>query len=80
MCNILNINTEALSDKYMGLPAIVGADMSDCFMHFMERVIQMFKGWKKYYTLVAKRYTFEGCCPSYSYICHVSFSLAQEGM
>jgi hypothetical protein len=29
ICNILNINTEALSDKYLGLPALVGADRSE---------------------------------------------------
>jgi hypothetical protein len=45
MCNILDINTEALSDKYLGLPALVGADRSDCFMHFVERVLQRLKGW-----------------------------------
>jgi hypothetical protein len=45
MCNILDINTEALSDKYLGLPALVGADRSDRFMHFVERVLQRLKGW-----------------------------------
>jgi hypothetical protein len=29
ICNTLNINTEAISDKYLGLPALVGADRSD---------------------------------------------------
>jgi hypothetical protein len=29
--NILDINTEFLSFKYLGLLAIVGADRSDCF-------------------------------------------------
>jgi hypothetical protein len=47
ICNILNINTEALSDKYLGLPALVGADRSDCFMHFVERILQRIKGWKE---------------------------------
>jgi hypothetical protein len=37
MCNTLNINTKAISDKYLGLPAMVGADRSDCFQHFVER-------------------------------------------
>jgi hypothetical protein len=45
ICNTLNIDTEALSDKYLGLPALVGADRSDCFMHFVERVMQRIKGW-----------------------------------
>jgi hypothetical protein len=47
MCNVLNINTEALSDKYLGLPTIVGADRSDCFLHFVERVLERIKGWKE---------------------------------
>jgi hypothetical protein len=47
ICNILNINTEALSDKYLGLPALVGIDRSDCFMHLVERIIQLIKGWKE---------------------------------
>jgi hypothetical protein len=47
ICNTLNINTEAISDKYLGLPAIVGVDRSDCFMHFVERVIMRIKGWKE---------------------------------
>jgi hypothetical protein len=47
ICNTLNINTEALSDKYLGLPALVGADRSDCFLHLVERVLQLIKGWKE---------------------------------
>jgi hypothetical protein len=47
VCNTLHINTEALSDKYLGLPALVGADRSDCFLHFIERIIQRIKGWKE---------------------------------
>ena len=38
ICEILHIDTEALSDKYLGLPALVGADRSDCFRHFVERI------------------------------------------
>jgi hypothetical protein len=45
MCNTLDINTEALYDNYLGLPALVGADQSDCFIHFVERVMQRMKGW-----------------------------------
>jgi hypothetical protein len=47
MCNTLNINTEEISDKYLGLPAMVGADRSDCFLHFVDRILQRIKGWKK---------------------------------
>ena len=42
---ILHIDTEALSDKYLGLPAIVGADKSDCFRHFVERIKERLLGW-----------------------------------
>jgi hypothetical protein len=31
ICGVLNIMTEALSDKYLGLPASIGAEKSDCF-------------------------------------------------
>ena len=43
----LFISTEALSDKYLGLPAIVGADRSDCFEDFIERIIMRINGWKE---------------------------------
>jgi hypothetical protein len=46
ICEALHIDTEALSDKYLGLPALVGADRSDCFQHFIERIIQRINGWK----------------------------------
>ena len=44
---MLNILTEALSDKYLGLPTIVGVDRSDCFQHLVDRVCQRLKGWKE---------------------------------
>jgi hypothetical protein len=47
ICQILHIDTEAISDKYLGLPALVGADKSDCFEHFIERIIQRINGWKE---------------------------------
>lgn len=31
--NELHIDNEDLSDKYLGLPALVGADRSDCYKH-----------------------------------------------
>ena len=39
VCTELNIMTEALSDKYLGLPALVGVDRSDSFIHLLERII-----------------------------------------
>jgi hypothetical protein len=44
ICETLHIDTEALSDKYLGLPALVGADRSDSFEHFIERIIQRING------------------------------------
>ena len=34
VCEAPNIMTESLNDKYLGLPAMVGADRSDCFQSF----------------------------------------------
>ena len=45
ICQELHIDTEALSDKYLGLPAMVGADRSDCFRHFYERIKERLQGW-----------------------------------
>jgi hypothetical protein len=45
ICTTLDIDTEAISDKYLGLPALVGADRSGCFMHFVERIMQRINGW-----------------------------------
>jgi hypothetical protein len=46
ICEALHITTEAISDKYLGLPTLVGADQSDSFEHFIERIIQRINGWK----------------------------------
>jgi hypothetical protein len=53
ICEALHIETEALSDKYLGLLAIVGAERSDCFIHFVERIIQRINGWKEKYLSIA---------------------------
>jgi hypothetical protein len=47
ICEALYTETEAHSDKYLGLPVLVGADRSDCFLHFVEKIIQRFNGWKE---------------------------------
>lgn len=31
ICSALNILTEAITDKYLGMPAQVGVQKSDCF-------------------------------------------------
>jgi len=47
VCETLNIMTESLNDKYLGLPAMVGIDRSDCFQHLIDRVRAKTKGWKE---------------------------------
>ena len=47
VCETLNVMTESLNDKYLGLPALVGADRSDCFWHLVERVRARIGGWKE---------------------------------
>jgi hypothetical protein len=47
ICEALHIDTEALSDKYLGLSAFVGIDRSDSFKSLIERIKQMINGWKE---------------------------------
>ena len=47
ICTELNIMSEALSDKYLGLPAMVGVDRSDNFLYLVERVINRVQGWRE---------------------------------
>jgi hypothetical protein len=47
LCTTLNIMTEALSDKYLGLPANVGLDKTDCFQFLIERIVKKICGWKE---------------------------------
>ena len=44
---MLNIMTEALTDKYLGLPANVGVDKTDCFSFLIERIVKRISGWKE---------------------------------
>jgi hypothetical protein len=46
ICTILNILTEALNDKYLGLPANVGMDKSGCFLVLIDRIMKN-SGWKE---------------------------------
>jgi len=39
--------SESLNDKYWGLPALVGADISDCFRHLIDRIVQRVSGRKE---------------------------------
>lgn len=45
ICSALNIMTEAITDKYLGLPPLVGVNRSDCFQRLIDRVIKR-SGWK----------------------------------
>uniref|UniRef100_A0A8I6XSL7 Reverse transcriptase zinc-binding domain-containing protein n=1 Tax=Hordeum vulgare subsp. vulgare TaxID=112509 RepID=A0A8I6XSL7_HORVV len=47
VCVTLNIMAEAVLEKYLGLPPIVGVDRSDCFQHLVERVLSKIRGWKE---------------------------------
>ena len=47
VCDILNIMIESISDKYLGLPALVGVDRTDCFRHLVDRVHARISGWKE---------------------------------
>lgn len=47
VCTTLNILVEALSEKYLGLPLLVGADRSDKFQYLVDRVCQLVQGWKE---------------------------------
>ena len=47
LCTTLNIMTEALTDKYLGLPANVGVDKTDCFSFLIERIVKRISGWKE---------------------------------
>jgi hypothetical protein len=44
---ILQINSEAMSDKYLGLPVHVGQSRSGTFSYLKDRVWQRILGWKK---------------------------------
>jgi len=47
VCEVLNIMTESLNDKYLGLPMMVGVDRSNCFCHLIDRVNSRINGWKE---------------------------------
>lgn len=47
VCQILDIMTESLSDKYVGLPSMIGVDRVDCFKHLIERIQKLVNGWKE---------------------------------
>jgi hypothetical protein len=44
---IMNIMTEAITDKYLGLPSIVGLDRTYTFQYLVDRVCSILNGWKE---------------------------------
>jgi hypothetical protein len=46
ICEELNIFSEAISDKYLGLPFMVGLDKTESFIYLLERIIERIQGWK----------------------------------
>jgi hypothetical protein len=73
ICETLNINTEAISNKYLGLPTFVGADKSECFLHFVEIIIQRITGWKeKMLSKAGKEVIIKACAqaiPKFTMVC-----------
>ena len=47
VCQILDITTESLSNKYLALPSMIGVDRVDCFKHLIERIQKLVNGWKE---------------------------------
>jgi hypothetical protein len=73
ICAELNIMTEAISDRYLGLPSMVRLDRTDSFVYLLERIIERLKrmegkiliyGWKG--DIVKSYYT---SYPSFYYGC-----------
>lgn len=48
VCAELNIMTEAIPDRYLGLPSMIGLKKSERFEYLVERIINnRLKGWKE---------------------------------
>ena len=43
--NILNVQNESLSDKYLGMPTDVGHSKKDTFRYLRDRVWEKVRGW-----------------------------------
>jgi hypothetical protein len=74
ICGELNIMTEAISEKYLGLPAMVGLDRTESFVNLLERIIERLKSWKeRLLSLGGKEIFFESNYTIYSCLCNGCF-------
>ena len=55
ICTELNIMSEALSDKYLDLPSMVGLDRSDSFVHLLERIIKRLEIWSEIFLSLGRK-------------------------
>lgn len=79
VCAQLNIVSEALSNKYLGLPTMVGVDHSDCFQHLVDRVCAPINSWlSKMLSISGKENLLKAVAQSYSSLCHVYFQYTKE--
>jgi hypothetical protein len=39
--------TEAITNKYLGLPPLIGTDRTDCFLHLIDRICARLAGYKE---------------------------------
>ena len=80
VCGILDILTEALTDKYLGLPTMVGVDRSDCFQHLVDRVCQRLRMEGKDTISTRQRNFGEIGGTSNPFLCHVGLQITQGGL
>jgi hypothetical protein len=78
ICEELNIFTEAISDKYLGLPSMVGLDKTESFIYLLERIIERIQGWKeKFLSMGGKEILLKAVIQSIL-VCYVVFKLPKN--
>jgi hypothetical protein len=55
MCEEMNIMSKAISGTYLVLPAMVGLDRTESFIHLLERVIEGLKGLKERFLSMGRK-------------------------
>ena len=73
VCSNYNYDGKVVSDIYLGLPAIVGVDRSNNFVHLLERNIKQLEGWKENSIYGGKGDFVERYHAIHSIFCHVYF-------